>query len=396
VHNYEFKNFRGTTYCPETMSENPGQEALPRVLIVDDSRIVRATIIKHLKGRYEFREETDGEAGWEALVADETLDVVLTDLSMPRLDGYGLIQRIRASNVARIKRLPVVLISGEEDESSRQRAKEIGATDFITKGIGTTELLSRLDSLITLTKAQEELNVSREQQMRDPATGLFSTQYIDEQSTKVFAFATRHNQPATILVVGIDGLEKLAQQYGEAVAVQLYQRFGQLLAGKVRKDDSLGQFGKEGFVALSPATPDGGALVFAERLREAVESANVVMGGKRLPITVSIGFSTVPADSPTDAAAWIALAGQRMRRAASEGGNRIVGLGNETQTQPRLPTIENALAILRAGRHEELAPHAGELAQLVLPILQLANDTLKLGLPMSEIEKRVQERVKKE
>jgi two-component system, cell cycle response regulator len=377
------------------MSDTERSERLHRVLIVDDSRIVRATIIKHLKGRYEFREETDGEAGWAALLVDKDIDVVLTDLSMPKLDGYGLIERIRASGVGRIKGLPVVLISGEEDESSRQRAKDIGASDFITKGIGTTELLTRLDSLIQLTKAQNELNESRDQLVRDPATGLFSTHYIDEQAAKTFAFAARHQHPASVLVVGIDGLDELAQLYGAAVAGQLVQRFGHMLAGKVRKDDSLGHFGEHGFVSLSPATPETGATIFAERLREAVEASNVAMGGKRLPVTVSIGFSTVPGDEVTDASAWIALAAERMRRAASEGGNRIVGLGNQTQAQPRLPTIENALALLRAGRQEELAEHAAELALTVLPILKLANDTLKLGLPMAEIEQRVQEKAQK-
>ena len=67
----------------------------PRVLIVDDSRIVRVTLIKHLKGAYEIREEGDGEAGWQALMVDPDIQVVLSDLTMPKLDGYGFLERIR-------------------------------------------------------------------------------------------------------------------------------------------------------------------------------------------------------------------------------------------------------------------------------------------------------------
>lgn len=58
--------------------------SLPRILIVDDSRIVRATIIKRIRDRFDAREEVDGEAGWEALLIDPTLQLVITDHTMPR------------------------------------------------------------------------------------------------------------------------------------------------------------------------------------------------------------------------------------------------------------------------------------------------------------------------
>lgn len=120
----------------------------PRVLVVDDSRIVRATIGKHVKNVYDVREAADGEDGWSALVADETIRVVISDLSMPRLDGFGLIERIRASSDARIRSVPIIMISGDDEEQPRKRASALGATAFITKGVGGGELLARLEALI--------------------------------------------------------------------------------------------------------------------------------------------------------------------------------------------------------------------------------------------------------
>jgi len=375
---------------------DPVTEALPRVLIVDDSRIVRATLIKHLKGTYEFREEADGEAGWSALVADEAVQIVLTDLSMPKLDGYGLIARIRASEVPRIKRIPVVLISGEEDEASRNHAKELGASDFITKGIGTPELLSRIASLVKLAKTENELTQSRETQVKHPDTGIFSAAYVIEQAQQVMALAQRHHQSAGALVVALDKQDEIRAKYGEVVLGQIGQRFGKLLQSKIRKEDSLGQFDARAFVVLSPATPDMGCMVFAERLREAVEALSVSLGGQKLVLTVSVGVADIPIDAVPDARQWLDLAAQRMTIAADSGGNRVVGYDNQVQQPPRLPSIENALAILRAGRQEELAAHAGELALLVLPVLKLANQELKLGIPMAEIEKRLMDRARKE
>ena len=369
---------------------------LPKILIVDDSRIVRVTLIKHLKGNYEFHEEADGEAGWAALVADPELQVVLTDLSMPKLDGYGLIARIRAADDPRIKKTPVVLISGEEDEASRNKAKELGANDFITKGIGTTELLARIASLVNLAKVESALTESQDKQVKHPETGIFSARYIAEQAEQVVAIALRHQQSASALVIGIDGFDRIRSQYGESVGKQLGLKFGQLLSSKMRKEDSLGHYEGDTFVVLSPATPEPGCLVFAERIREAVEALNVTLGGKRLTLTVSIGISDAPPDPVKNGAEWLTLAAKRLVQAVQAGGNRAVGCGDREEARPRIPTIDHALAILHAGRQDELAAHAGELALKVLPILKMANQELKLGIPMAEIEKRLLDRARKE
>lgn len=377
------------------MTENSATP-LPKVLIVDDSRIVRVTLIKHLKGHYEFLEEGDGEAGWATLQADETIQIVLTDLSMPKLDGYGLIERIRASGIPRIQRIPVVLISGEEDEASRAKAKQLGASDFITKGIGTPELLSRVGSLVKLARTETALSESRETQVKHPETGMFSVAYLLELAEKAMALGKRHGQVAGVLAVAIDGQEQLRAKYGENVATQINLRFGQLLTSKMRKEDSLGHLDPRAFVVLSPATSENGCLVFAERLREAVASLNVTLGNDRLNLTASIGVAVIPAESLDNAHQWLDLAAQRMTIAFDGGGNRVIGHDNQVLKPSALPTVDNALALIRAGRQDELAAHAAELALQVLPLLSLANQALKLGIPMAEIEKRLLDRARKE
>src|SRR5512135_1526398 len=119
---------------PDSMIDMPSK---PRVLIADDSRIVRATLIKHIQGMFEFREALDGEQAWETLLIDPSIRVVITDLTMPKLDGYGLLTRIRNSEISRIRDLPVVVVSGSDEREERDRAMAAGATDLITKGIGT-------------------------------------------------------------------------------------------------------------------------------------------------------------------------------------------------------------------------------------------------------------------
>ncbi|HET7776712.1 MAG TPA: response regulator, partial [Azospira sp.] len=283
----------------------------PRLLIVDDSRMVRASIIKHLKGHYDIREEGDGEAAWQTLVLDHDIQAVISDLSMPVMDGFGLLSRIRDSKIARLRQVPVIMISGEEDEASRDKALSLGANDFITKGIGTAELLARVDSLVRLGQAEQALGSQQEQQLRHPLTGLFSRAYLEAQADQALSLAVRQKSPVSVLVLGFDALDRYTAQYGGALVDKLQERFSKLLAGNIRKEDSLGHYTATTFAIVSPGTPGAASEAFAQRLRTAVESANIAVHGQRLPLTVSIGVASFPADGSLSAADLLAAAEER-------------------------------------------------------------------------------------
>ncbi|WP_303904685.1 response regulator [Thiohalomonas denitrificans] len=118
------------------------------VLIVDDSRTVRATIRKHLSNEFTIVEAEDGEAGWEALQQNPDITLIISDIQMPRLDGYGFICRIRAANEGNIRNNPIIVITGAEDEITRERAYACGANDYILKPLDFTDLVTRLKSQV--------------------------------------------------------------------------------------------------------------------------------------------------------------------------------------------------------------------------------------------------------
>ncbi len=188
---------------------------LPRILVVDDSRMVRASIVKHIRGRFEAREEPDGEAAWEALLVDPAIEIVLTDIGMPRLDGYGLLERLRASKLPRVRDLPVVIISGDEDESARERALALGANGFVTKGAGGVELLATLMSLLRLSKAQGELERSRaaleRQSPVDPESGLATEAYLEHHGAQAVAEARRRQADIGAMVIEVDQFDELCR-----------------------------------------------------------------------------------------------------------------------------------------------------------------------------------------
>ena len=113
--------------------QTPDPTTKPRILVIDDSRVVRLSLKKVLGVEFEITEAEDGEAGWDALLADDQIQVVLTDADMPLLNGYDLIARIRAHDDVRINDIPVNMVTAADDEAARTRALDLGATDFVTK-----------------------------------------------------------------------------------------------------------------------------------------------------------------------------------------------------------------------------------------------------------------------
>ncbi|MDH5648781.1 MAG: response regulator [Gammaproteobacteria bacterium] len=112
----------------------------PTILLVDDSRVIRKTIIKMLGTAYNIVETGDGEAGWRTLSQVSQVDVLITDIEMPQLDGYGLICRIRAAEDHGLAEIPIIVITGAEDDITKERAYACGANDFILKPIEPSQL----------------------------------------------------------------------------------------------------------------------------------------------------------------------------------------------------------------------------------------------------------------
>lgn len=365
---------------------------LPRVVIVDDSRMVRATIMKHLRGYYDCREESDGESGWQAVVLDHTIQAVITDQTMPVLDGFGLLARIRNSRLARIRDLPVVMISGDEDEAARERAKALGVSDFISKSTGATELQSRLESLIRLAQAQHELDKNRDLQVQDADTGLFTRKYIELQAAQALSHASRHNSEVSVMVLGFDRFESLRAEAGAELVKQLQLRFARLVAGKIRKEDSLGHFDDNWFAVISPGTPEVSCQAFGNRLREAIEVANVAAHGHRLKLSVSIGVANSPTDAVTSAGALLELAAERLRMAMSAGGNQLVGTSGKVNKVVPPPKLAHALDLLRGGHADVVRPHLGLLVAEVMPLLEMVQEESGIELPLAALKERFRDR----
>lgn len=109
-----------------------------RVLTVDDSATMRALLRNALTASgFDVEQVDDGQAALEWLATHE-VDVVVTDINMPRLDGYGLIEQVRAGS--RHCDRPILVLSTESSAEKKERARAAGATGWIVKPFDAAKL----------------------------------------------------------------------------------------------------------------------------------------------------------------------------------------------------------------------------------------------------------------
>ncbi len=368
---------------------NNGSGPKPHVLVADDSRVIRKAVSKILGGDFDLIEAEDGESAWEQLAKDERIEVVMTDIDMPKLDGYGLICRVRAADQSRVRDLPIIVITGAEDEVTRERAYACGATDFITKPIDGVQLLARarahakLDE--TVRKLSEMETTLGEQSAVDALTQLHSRRFVLDRGEQDFAYAKRHSAELSVVRIDVDNFRVLYDTHGDEVCDQLIVWLAKIVAASVRVEDTAARMQGAQFAIHMPGTARMDAAVVSERVRNAVAAAPFKHNTLSLPITVSLGLSTHSHDRGETFQELLRSADKNLTLAKASGGNRL-GIGYEEELQApeesviEQPDMETALKLIEKGEGGKLIPYLPEIAARLLPLLEMCNRNLDLDI----------------
>ncbi|WP_053213731.1 ATP-binding protein [Pseudomonas sp. Q12-87] len=148
--------------------QRPGHALQSSVLVVDDSPEMLSYLSELLHADYNVATAVDGEQAW-ALLQRRPIDVVVSDVMMPKLDGFGLTARIKAS--AGFAHLPVILLTARGGSEACVSGLESGADDYIAKPFSPLELQARIRAVLRMSQVQAELNAkSRQAGMAEIAT----------------------------------------------------------------------------------------------------------------------------------------------------------------------------------------------------------------------------------
>ncbi|MHB8455315.1 MAG: diguanylate cyclase [Acidiferrobacterales bacterium] len=301
--------------------------ATERILVVDDSLVIRKAIEKSLKSEFDIVLADNGETAWEIVAQDHTIKVLISDIEMPRLDGYGLICRIRAADQTQISSLPIIAITGAEDEETKARAFACGATDFIIKPIDRMQLRARVQAHVrfndTTRKLAEVEATLEDQAISDPLTQLGSRRYFMQRGQQDVAHAVRHGDDLLLARLDVDHLKRIYSRYGDDTVDQLLVWLAGILKRNSRGEDTVARIGGAEFALIAPSTGREKGEIVCKRIRAAVAAEPFRHGDDEIGVTVSIGLVTVSESGSRSLEEMLELASRRLTSAKSEGGDRI-------------------------------------------------------------------------
>lgn len=379
-------------------SENPAANEAdkPRILVVDDSRLMRVAVKKILKKEYDLVEAGDGDEGWEAVSDDDSIQVVISDLNMPNLDGFGLLEKIRNSDDERISQLPVIIITGnEDDDATREKALSAGASDFVTKPFDSVQLRARANAHTrhrqTTRKLSEVSTALEENTNIDPLTHLANRRYFQEKGNECISFSKRHETHLALIRMDIDEFNNFFIKAGRYVADNTLIRIAELLTSTVRQEDTVARLGVAQFGLLLTNSTLEGASQLAHRIRDQI-STGILADNETIPaITVSMGISAPVIEADFSFEQLFHAAERQLAQALESGGNSISidHSAVEEICEQTVPGLDAAVTMAGNERHEQLLPCLPNLMQRLLPLLEIANRHLALG--MEEAVERIRQ-----
>jgi signal transduction histidine kinase/DNA-binding response OmpR family regulator len=155
-----------------------------RILLVDDNADLRDHLTRLLRPLWDVTTAVDGRAALE-LAARQEFDLVLTDVMMPRLDGYGLIAALRADE--RTSNMPIVVLSARAGEEASSEGLAVGADDYLVKPFSARDLTARVRANLDLGQARRQI-ISRLRGLVDTAAAVNTVRTTAE----VLDVAARH------------------------------------------------------------------------------------------------------------------------------------------------------------------------------------------------------------
>jgi len=344
----------------------------PKILLADDSRVIREAIKRFLLDEYEVHAVEDGLQAWETLTADPSYDLIISDISMPNLDGYNLICRIRDANQP-YSHIPIIVITGLDDEIVRIRAFACGADNFIPKPLDKETLKTNL-----------RLQLAEHQQMHEAGIDatpvkLFTPEQMQAYGTRAAQQALVTGESISLIRIKLTPLDKIEAHYGAESKASVSAWFTQLLWQHRRSQDVLACSADDVYTLLLPATSRQNAMVSAERIYSAMASEPYPDTNIARLLTPQIGYATLGDGGSQGFADLLALA-ERNRLDQTQ----VVALSLD-DSMVEQPDLEQAMTLIEQGEAGRLLPYAADLARRVMPLLMSCSEQLGLGLDL-EIE----------
>jgi diguanylate cyclase (GGDEF)-like protein len=293
----------------------------PTLLIVDDHADSRMLLAELMGGDCRILLAQNGTTALKCAVDMAGITLILLDVTMPDMDGYEVLRRLRADD--RTAGIPVMFITGQSNEEAEERGLLAGAADYVQKPIHSAIARARILNQLKLAAQRQELADLSE---RDELTGIANRRHFDKMFDKIMRHAVRVGEPLGIAMIDIDHFKQFNDHYGHSAGDDTLRQVARTLAGSVRRSyDVLARYGGEEFALLLPTATD--IAMTLEQMRR-----NVMALGIPHALTEPIGVVTISCggvllknpDRSDDAPRLLEKADRLLYSAKHGGRNRVM------------------------------------------------------------------------
>jgi diguanylate cyclase (GGDEF)-like protein len=276
---------------------------MKKILVIEDEDFVRENIVELLD--VEGFEVISAENGHEGVDLAKAMapDLILCDVMMPGLDGYGVLTALRQESVTAA--VPFIFLTAKAAKADFRQGMELGADDYITKPFTRAELLGAITSRLKKQAAVQqryhtELQQAKQQldylSYNDSLTNLPNRLSLRERFKQVQSVDTSNEQLITVLSVALDRFNQINNNLGQPVGDLLIKAVADRLTACVDSQDIVARLDAAQFaIILAKPQPKKEAGNIAQTILESL-SQTFTLAGHEIFITASIGIALYPRD----------------------------------------------------------------------------------------------------
>ena len=271
------------------------------IMMVDDEPIM-LEIIQILLEDAGFRNFIPVESSSQSfgMIVQNEPDLLLLDLDMPEVNGYEVLSTVRSSS--EYEHLPVIILTASSEPEDKLKALELGATDFLSKPVDSSELILRVRNTLTAKAYQDQLAYY------DTLTGMPNRKLFIERLTWGVELSKRERIPLTVLNIGLDKFKQVNETLGMYTGDKVLSIIAERLNSLVRRSDFVGHAddsikmerlarvgGNDFSIILFGVNSVENAALVSKRILNEIKKP-IIVDEHEIFITASIGISVCPMD----------------------------------------------------------------------------------------------------
>ncbi len=303
-----------------------------RVLVADDDAVTRRILqVSVNRLGHTCLLAKDGNEAWE-IVQRETVDAVVSDWTMPGLDGLELCRRVRGSSSTSAYTY-FILLTANNEKHHFLAGMQAGADDYLRKPPDPDELQVRLKAASRITQLHRQLSKQNaelerlngalfEQGRTDPLTRIGNRLRMQEDLAQHWARAQRYATPFCVALCDVDHFKMYNDSCGHQAGDEVLHAVAHTLSSCSRGGDAVYRYGGEEFLVMLPQPELSTATLAMNRLREAVEKLAIANPAVQRSVTISVGLARSMGGTSVDA--MIKHADIALYVAKSRGRNRVI------------------------------------------------------------------------